>query len=467
MHARTILISILMLAVGLAGCTGDGDGVDAQGSGTQALRLTVHDDAPGAVTIRLAGAFVQQADAAAQADAAGSLQNASAEDAVEAAAGDATWRTLLQDETLELTGSGENLTLEGEVARGEYQRIRLLFEAVESDGEAAVLVRDGMEFPIEFVLGAKPLELRLSFLWVEALFASTQGPAFDPVLKGFEVLEDDASLLRLGADEIAAGTGGKPPVARIRAFDATGLEVYQSDFVAEDPEDPVIANAGDLTFSAEPSEVLQQGETFEDYTWNLGDGATKRGHTVHHSYPVDGGFYTVQLTVTDSAGGSDSHEVEIVMKPGTMTNVTTMAGEITGAYVRDVEGESVVTEPVEHLVPVDAESFDGAPARLVGVVVTLQLNTSSLPVGNDLDLEVDDADGNPVGRGTTTNQADERVEKDYSDRDAPSGNWSVRVVPKQALESEYTVTVKLTYQGVNPKVERFLADFDDGHDHQH
>ncbi len=60
---------------------------------------------------------------------------------------------------------------------------------------------------------------------------------------------------------------------------------------------------GTVTFSGENSHDTDRG-TIKSYEWNFGDGESKFGKTVKHSY-AKAGIYRVFLTVTDNDGKSD------------------------------------------------------------------------------------------------------------------------------------------------------------------
>ncbi len=52
----------------------------------------------------------------------------------------------------------------------------------------------------------------------------------------------------------------------------------------------------------------------ETWEWDFGDGETGEGETLTHIYAVDG-TYTVELTVTDNRGGSDTFSDDVVVLP--------------------------------------------------------------------------------------------------------------------------------------------------------
>ncbi|GAA2726846.1 PKD domain-containing protein [Cellulomonas aerilata] len=114
--------------------------------------------------------------------------------------------------------------------------------------------------------------------------------------QGFDGKVDEAAIYSraLGAqtvaDHFALGTtggpaDGLPTAAFTSAVDALGVTVDGT--ASSDPE------GGALTFA-----------------WEFGDGATGTGPTAAHTYAVDG-TYTVRLTVTDAAGGTDTEQATV------------------------------------------------------------------------------------------------------------------------------------------------------------
>jgi len=62
-------------------------------------------------------------------------------------------------------------------------------------------------------------------------------------------------------------------------------------------------------------------DTITSYSWNLGDGTTKNGKTIEHTYSSIGTF-TVSLTITDSNGATASSSTFVIISSGTSTNPT-------------------------------------------------------------------------------------------------------------------------------------------------
>lgn len=355
----------------------------------------------------------------------------------------------------EFDGSGDNVTASGRVPAGSHDRLRLLFDQVHLDGREALLKQSGLEIAVNFTVPKEgSTAVGLAFAWPDSFFESAQGLAFTPVLSRLVVTVDGSEVTRLEAQDITTGAG-KAPVARMRIFDATGLEVFASNFVADSPKNPVVGNAGNITFSATGSEALQPGATIASSSWEIG-GATYVGNTISWPAPLDGGNFTVRLTVTDSAGNQDAQNARLAIKPGTATRTLSFTGTATGFASLDESAQ-------EHTFAVDNATLDGATATLSQVTVVLSPGAATVPV-SDLDLILVDGSGEEVGAEDGAG-SQHTLEADVEG--AASGTWAVRVLADPAYEATYTVTVTLTWKGVNPGIEAFLADYDDGHSHQH
>ena len=364
------------------------------------------------------------------------------------------WVAALGNSSLAFEATGTNVTANGTVPAGDYDGVRILFAGLEVDGRDAALAQSGVQLALNLTVPADgQLELRFVIAWADALFESAAGLAFDPVLSRLVVLVDGGETLRLDA---AAIGGGVAPVARMRIFDATGLEAFASTFVADSPEDPAVANAGELVLSATGSEALAPGASLASYEWDV-DGTTLRGITARYTTPIAGGNVTVRLTVTDSEGGSDAQTVRLALKPGRAER----SFNFTGVATSSPFGDGPVAHPFG---PVNATDLDGSPATLVHITAVLTPGASALPVG-DLDFAVNDGAGEEVASGSGSG-SQHRIDQDIEGEPA-SGDWTIEVTPNQDVDSEYTVVVTLTWQGVNPGMEAFLAEYDDGHTHQH
>lgn len=367
-----------------------------------------------------------------------------------------------------LTGAGGNLSEAGTVPAGDYDRLQLSFASVESGGRKAEMTQSGIEVAVNLtVTDGGSTSVGLAFSWADSFFPSATGLAFTPFLSRLTVTVDGTETLRLEAAEIATGSG-KPPVARMRIFDATGLEAFASTFVADSPENSVIASAGNLTFTATQSEALQPGTSIAKYSWDI-DGTTLTGNTVKWTSPVNGGNKTVRLTVEDSDGNKDTQTVSLALKPGVASETLTFTGDATGAgSCTPSAGGAPSTcpptyDPVEHLFMVNTTTYKGALANLTNVRVVLSPSDATVPLA-DLDIALDDAAGKRLG--SQTGQGSQHT-INVNDPVATEGEWKVLVIGDPAYGAGYTVTVTLTWKGYNPGMEAFLASYDDGHSHEH
>lgn len=98
------------------------------------------------------------------------------------------------------------------------------------------------------------------------------------------------------------------------------------------------------------------------------------------------------------------------------------------------------------------------------LTVVLTPGSSPFPV-SDLDVALNDGAGEEVAAADGAG-SQHRIDQDIEGEPA-SGEWAVVVTPQQALDAAYAVTVTLTWEGVNPAMESFLAAYEDGHTHEH
>lgn len=418
------LAILLSLAILSAGCLGSG-ATGSTATGTFTLEIA---DSLTEGDLRLSGAYLRGPDGWVQA-----LGNGTA---------------------FSFTGSGGNVSADGDVPAATYDRLRLLFDSMSLGGRTALLTQTGIELAVNLTVARDgATHVGLAFAWPDAFFESEQGLAFTPVLSRMVVTEDGVETTRLEAQDISTGSG-KAPVARMRIFDSTGLEVFASTFVADSPENPVVGNAGNITFTATGSEALQSGATLASYSWEIA-GETLTGNTVVWPAPLDGGNVSVRLTVTDSDGNADAQTARLAIKPGTASRTLTITGTATG--VGGTEGVE------EHLFDVDAASFENASALLSHVTLVLTPGAATIPI-TDLDVTLDDGAGTRIG-SQTGQGSQHTIDADLEE--PASGSWKVRVIPDPAYDAAYTVTVTLTWKGVNPGMEAFLASYEDGHSHEH
>lgn len=423
-----LLACILLTVSAVAGCSGGGKGTDSSGSGEFTLGIL---DTVAKAGIQLKGAYLH--------------------------APGGTWAEALSNGTaFTFDGSGGNETAKGDVAAGSYDRLRLVFGRVSLDGKDAVLTQSGIELAVNLTVSKDGASgIGLAFSWPDSFFQSAKGLAFTPVLTKLTATQDGAEVLRLDAAEISSGSG-KAPVARMRIFDSTGLEVFLSTFVADSPEKRVVGNAGNITLSATSSEALQPGAHLSKYTWDIQgqSGQTLGGVTAKWVAPLNGGNFTVRLTVEDSDGNKDTQTVAVALKPGTQSRTYTFTGSAT---------QSPLGDPGVHTLPVDVAAFENASANLTHMKLVLSPGSATVPV-SDLDVAIADGEGNSVGAATGQG-SQHTIDKDVSG--VKSGDWKVTVTADPGYDVAYTVVLTLTWKGVNPALEAWLKSYDDGHTHQH
>ena len=88
---------------------------------------------------------------------------------------------------------------------------------------------------------------------------------------------------------------------------------------------PSTARAGtELTFDASGSVVsnIPEGNVAVGWSWNFGDGETAKGEVVTHTYDK-AGTYTIELTVTDSAGRTATVTEPLTVKDALATTEET------------------------------------------------------------------------------------------------------------------------------------------------
>jgi immune inhibitor A len=130
-----------------------------------------------------------------------------------------------------------------------------------------------------------------------------------------------------------------------------------------------------------------------DYSWDLGDGTTASGQTVHHAYDT-AGEYTATLTVTDGGGETDTATVRVsvtatagsdLVVSGITTVASTGAG---GKNGKPKEGDKVsiratITNAgsVEAPATTTAFTLDGAP-------LANPVATAGIPAGGSIDVDI-------------------------------------------------------------------------------
>ena len=111
--------------------------------------------------------------------------------------------------------------------------------------------------------------------------------------------------------------------------------------------DPQVDNAPTAAFAVSCVELdcdFDAGASSDDrglasYSWNFGDNSAANGATTQHSYGADGSF-TVTLTVTDTAGQTDSNSKTVVVaaddsNPPACSGCSTNNGSLSGSNDQD------------------------------------------------------------------------------------------------------------------------------------
>jgi PKD repeat protein len=136
---------------------------------------------------------------------------------------------------------------------------------------------------------------------------------------------------------------------------------------------PTDASVGEVvTFDGSGSTDDRTPAADLDYAWDLGDGTTASGQTVHHAYD-SAGEYTATLTVTDAEGATDVAGVDVTVSGGSpdlvVADLTTVAATGAGGKTaKPREGDKVtIRATIENTGSVDAPAsttaftLDGAP----------------------------------------------------------------------------------------------------------
>ncbi len=183
-----LLLALAVASALLAGCSADsGEGP----TGTLAVALA--GGAPDDVAFTLGGIYAR----------------------TDGGDGNATWKEAAPaGASWNVSAAAEPATVEGSVAAGGYERIRVLFDNVTVAGRPAVLTKTGLELPVPFTVpeGGR-IALLLEIAWPEALYESAEGLTFDPVLAGLE-LTGPGGTARIEAQNLTGAA--TPPVARIQ-----------------------------------------------------------------------------------------------------------------------------------------------------------------------------------------------------------------------------------------------------------
>jgi PKD repeat protein len=121
------------------------------------------------------------------------------------------------------------------------------------------------------------------------------------------------------------------------------------------------------------------------WRWNFGDGATATDQNPNHSYAA-AGSYNATLTVTDSAGASDSISKPVAVQAPTAdltcTNATTPGGASTCSFTLPVQASVTVTTTDS----IPCEAHGDIFAFTAPVADTLTKDVCFAPVGTTVTL---------------------------------------------------------------------------------
>ncbi len=157
----------------------------------------------------------------------------------------------------------------------------------------------------------------------------------------------------------------------------------------EFPKDNDIFKIGErIDFSAngscDPDFSPEEYSSKLNFTWDFGDGSRAYGFKVNHSYANKGDDYSVELTVRDNDGGTDTHTIELDIVP----EATDTDGDgVPDTEDPDIDGDGVPNEKDDYdydkdrqkkpdNTPVEAEklsSFDIAIIFILGTFIIIMI----------------------------------------------------------------------------------------------
>lgn len=451
---RTLSLTTLLLTVTLAGCIG---GNDTDGTGT--FTLAVVDDAESDVSFTFEGVWGAHNET-------GSFA-----------------RLVDANSTWDVAGSGVTVDANGAAPAGTYTGLRVAFKAIQEDGTEVHMTTNGFDMALPFqVMDGEETRVELAFSWPDTFFDAQQGRAFVPALKAVTVTEAGTPTVELGSKDILLGDT-KPPVARMRVFDPTGLQVFESDFIAESLLEPVVANPGNVTFAASASEVLHPGAEMASYEWHFDDGTVLEGVTVEHLFD-EGRNHTVRLVVTDTEGESDTQTLTIAVKPPLVAHDFPVNGIVSGTFGSQAGLSACGTQPDEASgvtymdFPFELDPFalpDGEPALGFARLETLVEVTGNENAETSIGARTTDGEGDQVhgaGNANFPGYGGEHYATEYpagaTAEDLPAaGTWNLRVYSCSGVNTEFAGHVAATWIFGEPGYALWINGYDDGHNHQH
>lgn len=237
----------------------------------------------------------------------------------------------------------------------------------------------------------------------------------------------------------------KAPVARVTVFGANGALVYKSSFKADDPTEPVFVKAPvKLQLLGTDSEALEPGAKISDYSWVFA-GMTMTGGKVEHEL-TEPGAYPLNLTVKDSKGSLDWHNLTIQITPEPFTVVEEL--QTSGPIIGVAEGTSV--QPASgSLTYTLALTIDDKPHKATSLQFVTKGGQTCDPI-----ITVTAPDG------TVTGPQDSGAQETVSYTDAAEGAYEILIegyscVAPEGIPIEVTVTYVQIVEG--------LAEGGDGH----
>ncbi len=431
------LVAALVLSTGMAGCL---EGIGLGGSATGTLSVLVHDNTNG-VVFEVDGIYAKEAG------------------------NEGGWALLNEEAALwSLDGDETMDPISGDIAVGAYDLLQVTFHNVTDNGEAAILTESGFVLPVDFnIADGGETVIEIGFAWGDALFQSQQGLAFAPALKSLVVTEDGTETVNMEAADIDQGPT-KAPVARMRVLDEV-WEIWQSDFLAESAGLRKKGTAGNLTFLASESEALAPGATLESYMWTFDDGMVLEGKTVNRVYDLNGGNFSVLLTVTDSNGVSDTQNLEMALQPGKET--ASLPYRVEALQGLTASGECTMGEKSVEFEIDPTTTPSGSPAG-VAEVVTTAVAQAPHPSAR-IHLRVFDGEGNAIGTAAGGSVTQEQVDRTATKKFDPAGaqpvggTWTVTVQPCKAFDLDVAGKMTINWQGVGePEFLLWYAEYDDG-----